>query len=927
MRRIMRRWSRFVLPSVLLGTAFVTVTVSVLLSRYPWTAVTNDFDAARHVRFVSPWPLSPLQLEMHDKKKKRLPKAEMQRIFALDMRRMEYINVPIFDLFSSDKTKYFGSDLGIRSMGFGAFPWPWLETGRVLGDGSGPQRISYVPFPTPYGISLQEGILLAPGEELEFPFPVSKLRRSFRFSVLPLNTGTLRVSLGQYAWAKTFLEADVNKLQFFSVPVNDIAAMQARISATSARLFLIQARIAQSEMSGRIPVQVASESSFWTLNPAYVQAAEKEVDEPVSDDSVDESADVSQRSEAGHSDASHPDDTDTTIAPSAASPATIPSPLPAPSPASPSSPSVASAVADVSGGSKDAILDSLLVTANSQVAVPGAASVALGYNVMVVHLGKIPPGIIADKKRFSKVAPNLSEFVSNAVEMNLDGSLDTGRAFRGIVLGDSFPHFLSDSQVLVRDALERMDGVNLYRHLRDFGYQVMGVAPASLYGFSKGLSWTSESMVFAERSLDANDWDFAKRRIKIDRDAQPATGLEAVFQTKEQVLAPALVTSDYAAVGKYFEKLSGDFETFPDWRANELFLPDERDSYTATVVHQFQNWTNLNRQVRLFGHIWLGGGVANERPALRDFLKGVISSKISGIPSEIFSGNLSEMHMYDRAFGQMRDTLKVRRLAHRTLWVVVLPQEKNLRVYFEVPGLLKKQSTDVPNISLNDFRATILSSIGIPLESYANGSVVRIRGKNVELLSSVPVQTAPTTSDVGAFERLDRFVLRIDPGKSRCSPFVWRAKKRIVHISASHPVFELDPGRQEFKVYPCAVLGASVSIDWYQHMDQVRVLPGETPKETILRRIGGEFVFSKSSEGERPIFYFGDSLRRLNDPLFSFTVLPDALLDSLFVRPWSLSGSEHFSTLLKMDTAKRSIFPAAARESTQVLFARENPLQ
>jgi hypothetical protein len=926
MARMFRKISRYVLPVALLMFAFVAVAVSALLSRYPWTSITSDYGNQRLMRFLSPWPMNPLKQEMHDKKKKRLPKAEMERLYALDLRRMEFINVPLFDLFLNEKVKHTAGDTLFRSLGFGEFPWPWLETERAFGDNTGPQRISYVPVPTPYGVSLHEGVLMAPGEEMDFPFPVSKLRRSFRFYVLPLNTGTFRVSLGQYAWARTFSESDVNKLQFFSVAVNDPAAMVAKVSATSLRAFLIQAHIAQAEMSGRIPIQVAAESSLWSLNPKYLKAPENGTVADAGSSSAEELAETP----AG------PGPTGDSTAEPNVEPTPEPSPEPSPEP-TPEASKKASDVAKSESGaaaqsSKD-LLDSLAITANPQVLQSSAAStVALGYNVMVVHWGAMPKEIMESETLFSKVTPQLHSMAQDSVAFDLKKDTDAVRGFRSFVLGDSLPRFHTDAQVLFKDALNRLEGLNIYRHLRNFGYQVMSVAPAPVFGFSKGLAWTSEGTLFSERILDSNDWDFAKKRVKIDRDAAPLSGLEAVFQSKEQVLAPPLVTSDYASVSKYFEKISGEMETFPDWRANEIFMPDDRDYYSSTAVYQFEKWTQNNRQVRLLGHIWLGGLQGLQRPSLKDFAQGLWAAGFSHAPREIWNGRFSEALLLDRAFGDVRDTVKVRRLAHRTIWVVIVPHEKGLRVWMEIPGVLKKGPLRPMDVSMDSLRATVLSVIGVPLSGWTSEGDGRIAGKSVEVLPSAspaPVSAAPLPllPEFASFERLDRFVLRIAPGKARCTPFVWRAQKPVIHMSASHPVLEMHPSRKEFRVFPCSASSSWVSLDWFQRVEDVRALPGETSKEALLRTTGGEFVLDAGSQELSPVFYFGENFKRLVSPLFAFSHLPDTVLNGLFMRPWNTQSTELVSTLQSLDAVKRSLFPPELREGTQVFFARESSVR
>jgi hypothetical protein len=223
-----------------------------------------------------------------------------------------------------------------------------------------------------------------------------------------------------------------------------------------------------------------------------------------------------------------------------------------------------------------------------------------------------------------------------------------------------------------------------------------------------------------------------------------------------------------------------------------------------------------------------------------------------------------------------------------------------------------------------------LSYIGVPQESLATVGGGRIPGKSADFVLPpqepiAPVQ--PWAAEAAQFSRLERFVLRIAPGKTNCAPFVWRSVSPLVHVTASHPAYELDSTRRKITIYPCAVASSWVSVDWFQHVTTAPALPGETRSESFLRRVGGEFVFEGKPNSERPLFYFGESMRSVLSPIFSFTNVTDAALNALLMRPWTMGGGELVSTMQRLEVAKRSLFPVSARDSTLVFFARENPVQ
>jgi hypothetical protein len=918
MRRGFRVLSRFFVMMMLLGTILFSVVFFFLLNRYPWTVVSKNFGITEHFRLLTDWPMNPMVEELHKRKKKRLPKAEMQRIYDLDVRRMSFINIPIMDLFSSSQVKFLGVDSEFRSLGFSEFPWPWFETSRTIGDGAGPQRVSYVTVPTSRGVRLVEGVLLAPGEELEFSFPLTKIRRVMRFFVLPMNTGTLRVSLGQSSWARTFEDAELMKPQFVSIPINDASAVLGRISATSSKVFLLGAQIAQSEMSGRHPIQVLGESSLWSLNPIYQKEVEKELSAGAdASESGDEEAVAESPQASG--DGKGTEDGSPTAPDSAVVPAVV-----VPSFTPTAAPTLAQN-ADASSGAKEEGADSLRMEGNPQVLVHGGKTLALGYNVLVLHAEEFPDEILSETEKLERYAPAFAALAASSIRFELPAQ-DSKRSFRSFVLGDGLPEFQQDLPILLRDAVAQMEPSNLYRHFRDYGYHVWGAAPATFFGFGRETAWINEASVFSERWLDSNDWNFVKKRIRIDRDAQPVQGLEAVFQTKDVSLAPPLVTSDYNAVSKYFSKLSANADSFPDWSSNEFFLPDERDAYTASVVNYFQNWIDENKQQRFLGHLWLGGGGTTERPSLKDFAKVLKAGKVGGGVSELWHGRLGKVTMMDRAFAQIDDALHVRRLSHRTLIVLLIPHGKSTQVLVKIPGVIPIKHEGVRSpVSMDDLRATLTSLLGLPLESRSFRGSVRISGRLLETSVGSPVSEASTVSPYVMDTRLERFVLRVSPGQKRCEPFWWRSRRPIQRIEATAPIFEMAPSRMEFKVFPCAVKSKMVSIDWFQHGDNFALFPGETRRESALRRLGGEFQFEQNIAAG-PEFLFGENGFRATHPVFSHTNHVTGDLDFLFMRPWMGGPNEAARSAKQLEMARLTRFSPDSKDVTFVLFARENSI-
>jgi hypothetical protein len=679
-------------------------------------------------------------------------------------------------------------------------------------------------------------------------------------------------------------------------------------------VFILGAKIAQSEMSGRQPILVPLRSSLWTLNSEFQTEPEKDTSAAADANDVNDETAV----ELPPSLAENKVVADTLVAENASAVETSSATLPV-------QPLAVVGEAQTTGGPKEELLDSLKIEGNPQMAAIEGKTLALGYNLLVIHADEIPDEVLLDSKKFERYAPATSALMHSAVKFETP-TQDPARTFRTFVLGEGLPDYRSDLPVILRDTVAQMEPVNLYRHFRDYGYHVWSAAPAPFLGFGREMAWASGASVFADRWLDTNDWNLAKKRIRIDRDAQPVQGLEAVFQSKDVSLQAPLVTSDYKAVSKYFAKIAANADTFPDWQANELFLPDERESYTAAVVNHVQKWVEENKQLRFVGHLWLGGGSFSERPSLKDFARVLKAGKIGGVVSELWSGKLAKISLADRAWAQLNDALHVRRLAHRTIIVMTIPHGKSTRVIIKIPGVLPSSKTsDVAQVSVDDLRATILGVLGLPLESVSQQGKFVIRGYSRELVDGAE----SVQSSVAAFalhSKLERFVLRIAPSKSKCSPFWWRSRAVIAQLESSAPVVEISPNRMEFKVYPCSVKRKMLSIDWYQRSDSFAFFPGETPRESILRRLGGEFSFD-SSVADRPAFLFGESALKATHPAFSFTNPSGTDLNFLMMRPWTQDAGEQARSEKRLDAARISGFSTGERDSTFVLFARENPLR
>lgn len=936
MSRRFRAWTRILWTSATAGTLLLAVVVGLVLSHYPYQLITTEFASTVRMTFMSHWPMSPLAEEIHARKKKRYPRAEMERIFLRDLRRMEFLNVPIQDVFVSENLRFSPFEMAVRETAFPEFPWPWLETDRTIGSERTAPRISYVLLPNRRGLALGEGILLSPGEELEFVAPLSKLRRNLRFVAVPLNTGTMRVTLGQYSWARTFGDFEVNRPQQLSITLNDTSATTARISAAAAKIFLMMPKVTQAELSGRLPLQIGSESPFWKVDPSLTKTVAAEAPEATGVEEA-EIAEAEPTPEA-----QKPADELMPVPPPKASPVETPRPL---------------------EGLKNEELDSLTVTANSMVSIPGNKALALGYNLVVLQLGSISKEILDDKLTMEKLAPRLSAFLIRSV-VAPDALIlpeSSSRIFQETVTGNSLAKLSLSEPILLRHALRRRGGFNLYRYLRDFGYHVVGIAPPITLGFPEEIIPNADIPLYDEKWMDTNDWNLARRRIKIDRDAQPLKGLEAIFQGKDSPIPQPLVTSDYAEMANYLTKLDEARQTFPDWQANELFLPDARESYLASVVDRLQIWTGENRQIRFLAHVMLGLDEASERASVKDLLLSFRGRKQMRLGHDLASQRLARLVLLDRAFGQIEDLLRQRRITHRTVVAVLIPSpttesgKRSGTLAMNIPGPLPKANVPLKGITLDNLIAELLTSLGIPLQFSGETFSVQAPGKS---LADIVVPIAPTPTPlpeappeatakkeeskktketeqpptaiapvVTTKYAVDRFSMLIIPAKKGCSWFAWKSTSPIFGLEASEPLFELAPGEREIRIFPCAIRSKQVMVHWYQAAT-ISESVSPTPEEVLDHTIGGNIFISPLSRAAQglPSLFFGSNYLPLGSPHFAQLNPNGSTIQKLFFLRDD-ENPDRIATNLALAQAGLDLGTPAADRSTAILISRQPAAQ
>jgi hypothetical protein len=822
-RRRLSTWSRVFF--VTLGTSAAAVVAGVfVVERFPWQIVYNDFSLARSSQFLTPWPQAAMDEEQQERKRlRRFARAEVDRRFGIHLRRMENLYTPLFDPFLDQGVQLTHAADTTAPQPRLMFPWPGLETARRVGEAGASKPVTYFATTTPHGVQLVEGISVGTGEEVRFTFPIVRNRRTLDFVALPLAPGTVRGLLGQYSWVRNFAESDIHKFQTVSIPLNDTTATTLRVASQSARFLMLGAAVSQWDKSGRMPVQVGGRSPLWKPDPALVSKerlrgeAEVALAEPA-------------QAVTAEGDAPEADAVEAATADTAAEAATAEAASAEGTEGSAKETVVAvAAPAAVSAGKKDeepakVIVDPIEETANGQRVTPGGRTAALGYNVLLLQLGDIPEALLASKGAFRAIAPNISGLLATSARSKSNSVPQDGPVaiFHRTVLSSGTESVATENGILLQKHLGGAQNFNLYARLRNFGYKVVAVAPAPFLGLPEEVAAGREVPALERRWLGAADWPFAQRNKELDDQNQPATGLDAIFQTNTTPLAPPLTDGDFQKIGAYLGEIGRAQENFPDWRANEIFLPDVQGLYLPAAVDFLQRWSKENGQTRFFLHMHLDASLGQTRASMKDLFQVLKSRKFLGLASSAEAERLARLVLIDRAVGQILSTLKARRLTHRTVVGLLMPHERTpgketrLSTALAIPGLIPTEKP-VDASGVDDLVATMLTSVGIPLGRNVVDSIAPFPGLAWDAPGSAAGMAAGR-SHSGPIPSLKRYVVFLRAGETGCAPLSWKTTDDVFGFESSHPVVEFPGSRggEHFRVFPCSLPGSLVRISWFQ---------------------------------------------------------------------------------------------------------------
>ncbi|APJ03081.1 hypothetical protein [Silvanigrella aquatica] len=849
------KWSIYIIISSLILLCLIMIFLSII-SFYPIQSVTANFNNAHFSRLIAPWPMSALEQELLERRKlRRYAKAEQMRRMEKQLQRMENLNIPIYDLFL-DANAEISNSRYITAPDDTSFLWPVLPGRKVFYNPNNPNFIrksSSVIFPSYHWSSISEGVLLLGGEEIKATIPVVKGRRSFSFNLFLLSPGSIRINLGQYVWAKSFTDDDVQKRIKISIPINDSTAASIRIMSVSSSFYILNANVNHIDHTGRSPIRVSNSSQFWMPNKSLIITNPKKENINSNDDNNDN------------------DEFDDDKIPDEIKPEEVLQNHPQ------------NNIKSQAKKTEETVQDPLKQSSNPQLITNDSYTTAFGYNILYIQTPKISENILKNKKIFNHIAPSLSSIMDQSVIFSKSISIsdNTSENFRKFIFSDH--NFLNSENIFIsKEEINEYKSKNIYQELRKYGYNIVGISHPESYYFNKNISDSSEFTSIYGRWLERNDWTFAKKNIQIDDRNIPASGLDAIFKTNPKGIAAPLTAKDFPIISKYLGNVAQNIDNVPDWGTNEFLLINNQDLYIPRVIEAFQNWTSENQQSRFLAHILLDTETNLIRPTLKDLGKSITTLGFSSIVNPLKIDELATVSYIDRAIGQIIDTIKARKIEHRTIIFVLIPVEKNdgkksflATGIFKIPGLIPKMSLNFENININDISATLLSTVGIPIGR-------NILSNNNDITGIMLEKTTPNEYQALKQNMIPRknnyikYTMSIKPDENNCSPFYWTANSdSIFSVHSNFPIYQLISNNL-IEFFPCSIKNKYINLSWYQKNENK--LENNSNIEGIL---GGSFQYKRSLT-PLPHFYFGKNFVPSDSISFYFDSMTSNNVEEIF---------------------------------------------
>jgi hypothetical protein len=829
------KWSIYIISGSLI-ILFLTLIFFITIIFYPIQTISKNFQAEHFSKLIAPWPMSALETEMMERRRlKRYAKKEQVRRMEKQLQKMEILQIPIYDLFLDNNAEISNGRI-IHSADGTSFLWPVLPGKKIFHNFTNSnfsRKSSSVLFPFRHWSQVTEGILLLGGEEIKASIPFIRGRRNFGFTIFLLTPGSLKVSLGQYVWSKTFTEDDVQKKIKISIPINDSKATHIKIVSISSSFYLLNAHVNHTEYNARSPIRVSTVSKFWLPNKSLLLSSNKN-DSP-EEDSFDEKETKKTKKDEEN---------------------------------------------EQQKLKKIFLKDPLEQKVNPHISTNENYSTAFGYNILFIQTPKIKEYIFKNKKILQKIAPTLSSLLDDSIFFSdaVFISENVSENFRKFI--HTTPRPLNEDNIVVtKDIINEEKINNIYYEMRKYGYQVVSIAyPEALY-FKKNTSNSYNISYIYGKWLEKNDWELAEKNIKIDDRTAPASGLDAIFKTSPKSIPAALSQKDFSKISKYLLEISKNVDSVPDWGANEYILINHEELYVPRTVEAFQNWTQENPQSRFLAHILIDNKDKLIKPTLKDLGKSLSTLGFSAFLRPTKIKELSKVHYIDRAIGQILDTLTARKIENRTIIFILSPVEKKeskkisfANGIFKIPGLIPKKNIFSEKIKITDISKTLFANVGIPLNKFSEENL--LRAKILEIQNQEESKKTEKNRRKFYFKK---YSIIIKPDEQNCSPFLWNSKnEQIIDIQSNYPIYQ-KINENLIEIFPCEIKRKIIHLTWYQKSQINSFL-----LNNIEDFLGGNFLYKKPLK-ELPYFYFGSNFISSKNIAFYFDSIQKKDLEKIFI--------------------------------------------
>ncbi|WP_186647276.1 hypothetical protein [Fluviispira vulneris] len=858
------RISKLTLYIIISSISLFTILIITLIITYffPVQTIANNFNTARDSQFIAPWPISALEQEYLERRRlKRYAKSEQIRRMEKQLQRMEILNTPIYDLFL-DSNVEISNTRYMTSLEDTAFLWPLLPAKKLFYNSLNPnifRNSSNVIFPYPHWSAVIEGLLLLGGEEIKATIPIVRGRRSFNFTLFLLTPGNIRINLGQYIWAKTFTEDDVQKRMKLSIPINDSTASIIKVSSISSSFYILDASVNHTEHNARSPIRVSSQSTIWNPNKALLIASSKKISSSASDeDTLNEEDDDEDK----FVDEQKPDEL---------------------------KPEETLAAQNQSKQIKKKninIIDPLTQNNNPQIMTDEPYSTAFGYNIVIIQTPKISENILKNKKKFAKISPNLYSLMEQSAifPKSISISENANENFRRFIFSD--PKYLnSDNIPITKEEVNEKKAKNTYLELRKYGYDVVGIANPEAYFYNKQIADSADFANLNGRWLEKNEWTFSKKNSQIDDRNIPAQGLEAIFKTKSKDISPSITQKDFPIISNFLAGVSQNIDAVPEWGPNQFILINNKNLYIPRTIDAFQNWTLENQQTRFLAHILLDTDTQLIRPTIKDLGKSILTLGFSSVFNPFQIDDIANISFIDRALGHIFDTIKARKIENRTIVFVLQPLDKPdsknrllATGILKIPGLIPKKNLNYENLNINDITATLLTNVGIPVGKNIENSQSEIEGYMLEKIKQKEYQESKNITQESVIKnKFFKYTMLIKPDEKNCASFIWNPRKeKIFGIQANYPVNQLIfDSALEF--FPCSIKNKFIQLTWYQRNENSNI-----SNANIEDFLGGNFSYRKNITS-LPYFYFGNAITSSESIPFYFDTITRQNLEKIFL--------------------------------------------